>query len=182
MAPTAAATALEPAAVQRTIAIDAIVSTERRASDSRALGICRARATESDIPAAPAGAKRATDALVTIKSTATLRTGRAAAAFISAAIQRTIAGNPVVVTEHGAAGLTAFARCGALPTQADGPAVAASSAADAIDTEQTTAANDVPIAPAAIIVAAVQSAVGVDPIGCANRGPCRLAALPGLRA
>lgn len=75
MAPTGAATALEAAAVEWTITIDAVVSTERRPPDRRTLGIGRTYATESDIAAASAGAKRTTDTLVAIKTAATLGTG-----------------------------------------------------------------------------------------------------------
>lgn len=59
---------------------------------------------------------------------------------------------------------------GALPTEADGAAAATRGSAGSVRAEQSTAADGVPITPAAVVVAAVEDAVGVDPVRSADRG------------
>ena len=139
-------------------------------ADRRALRVGRARPSEGDIAAASAGANRLTDTLVTIEPATTLGSSGAATTLVAAAVQRTITGDPVVVAEDGSSYLAAFARLGALPAEPDGPAITARGSADTVRAEQTTAADGVSIARAAIVVAAVQDAVGVDPVRCADRG------------
>ena len=170
MAASAASAAFEAATVQTAVAFDAGVPTEGRSTDRRAFRVGRACATESDVSTAATAADRATDALTTIEPAAALGSSRAATTFIAAAVQRSIAGNAIVVAEDGPSGLAAFARTRALPAQADGPAVPAPGTADSTHAEQAATADGVPIAPAAAVVAAVEHAVGVDPVRGADRG------------
>src|SRR5215211_5482760 len=146
----------------------------------RALRVGRARSSEGNIATAAAGANRPTDALVAIESTTALRPGGAATTFVAAAVQSTITGNPVVIAENGASNLTAFAGLGALPAEADSSAFTAGGSTNTVSAEQTAAADSVPIARAAVVVAAIQDAVGVNPVGCAGRCSRRLAALASL--
>ena len=181
MAAGAADAALEAAAVETAVAVDAVVAAEGCSADRRALRISRARPAESDVAATQADTNRLTDALRTIEPTATLGSSGAAAALKTAAVQRTIAGDPVVVAENRAPNLAAFACVGALATEPDGAAAARGSAGP-IRAELTTTADLVAIAPTAIVVATVQGAVEVDPVRCADCRPRCLAALSGLRA
>ena len=182
MAAGAAGATLEAAAVETAVAIDAVVAAEGGSADRRALRVGRARPAEGDIAATSTATNRLTDTLGAIETATTLGSSRAATALIAAAVQRAIAGDPIVVAEDRASHLAAFARLGALPTEPDGAAAATRGSADSIRAEQTTAADGVSIARAAIVVAAVQDAVGVDPVRGADRRPRRLAALSGLRA
>ena len=182
MAASAACATLEAATVETAIAVDAVVAAEGGSADRRALRVGRARPAEGNIAATSAAADRLTDALSAIESAATLRSSGATAALIAAAIQRTVAGDPVVVAEDGSAHLAAFTRMGALPPEPNGPAVAARGSADSARAEEATAADGIAIARAASVVAAVEDAVGVDSVRCADRGARRLAALTGLRA
>jgi hypothetical protein len=171
MAASTAGAALEAAAVETAVTIDAVVAAEGGTADRRALRVSRARPAEGDIAATEAATNRLTDTASAIEPTATLGSSGAAATLIAAAVQRTIAGDSVVVAENRAPHLAAFARMGALPTKPDGAAAAARGSADPICAEQTTAADLVAIAPATIVVAAVQDAVGVNSVRRADRRP-----------
>src|SRR5829696_9864231 len=177
-----AGAALETAAIETAVAIDTVVAAERGPSDGRAFRVGRACPAEGDIAATQAAANWLTDTISAIEPAAALRSRGAATALVTAAVQRTIRGDPVVVTENCPARLAALARLGALPAKSDSPAITTRGSADAIGATQTTAADGVSIARAAVVVAAVQDAVGVDPIRGADRGPRRLAALAGLPA
>ena len=169
-ASTAGAT-LEAAAVETAVGVDAVVAAEGGSTDRRALCVSRARPADGDVATTEATTtNRLTDAASTIEPTATLRSSGAAATLIAAAVQRTIAGDSIVVAEDRAPYLAAFARLGALPTKPDG-AAAARGPADSIRAEQTTAADLASIAPATIVVTAVQDAVEVDPVRCADCCP-----------
>jgi len=159
-----AGAALEPAAVETAVTIDAVVAAEGGSADRRALPVRRARPADGDIAATQTAADRLTDAFCTIETATTLGPGRAATALIAAAVQGTIAGDPIVIAEDRSPHLAAFAGLSALPTEADGAATTTRSSADSIRAGQATAADDVAIARAAVVVAAVQDAVGVDPI------------------
>jgi hypothetical protein len=171
MATGAAGAALEAAAIETAVTIDAVIAAERSSADRGALRIGRAGAAEGDIAAAPAAADWLTDATATIEPATTLRSSGAAPAFIAAAVQRTVTGDPIVIAEDRASDLAAFARVGALSAESDGPATTTRGAADSVRAEQTTAADGIPIAPAAVVVAAVEDAVGIDPVRGADRGP-----------
>ena len=171
MAARAAGAALEAAAIETAVAIDAVIAAEGGSADRCALRIGRTRPTEGDISATSASANRATNTLVTIKPATTLGSSGAAAALVAAAIQGTVTGDPVGIAEDSASHLTTFTCVGALPAEPDGPAGAASCAADSVRAEQATAADGVPITPAAVVVTAVQDAVGVHPIRGTDRGP-----------
>ncbi len=171
MAASTAGAALEAAAVETAVTIDAVVAAEGGTADRRALRVSRARPAEGDIAATEAATNRLTDTASAIEPTATLGSSGAAATLIAAAVQRTIAGDSIVVAENRSSDLGAFARMGALPTEPDGAATAASGSADPIRAEQTTAADLVAIAPATIIVATVQGAIEVDPVRCADCRP-----------
>ncbi len=171
MAAIAAGATLEAAAVETAVAINAVVAAEGSSADGGALRIGRARAAQGDIAAATAAAYRLTDAASAVESATTLRSSGAAATFITAAVQRTIAGDPVVIAEDGSSRLAAFARIGALPAEPDRPAVTTRGSADSVGAEQATTADGISITPAAAVVAAVQDAVGVDPVRGADRGP-----------
>ena len=171
MAAIAAGAAVEAAAVETPVTVDAIVAAERGSADRRALSVGRAGPAEGNIAATPAAANRSAHALGTIEPAAALGPGRAATALKAAAVQRPIAGDPIVVAENGSSNLAAFTRVGTLPAEPDGPTVTARGAADAIRTEQTTAADLVSIARTAIVVAAVEGAVRVNPVRCADRRP-----------
>jgi hypothetical protein len=177
-----AGAALEAATIKTAVAIDAVVAAEGGSTDCRALRIGRARPTKGDIATTQAASNGLTDATSAIEPAAALRSRGAATALVTAAVQRTIAGNPIVVAENRAARLAALARLGTLPTEPDGPAIATRSSADSVGAAQTTAADGVPITPAATVVTAVQDAVGVNPVRGADCGPRRLTALTGLRA
>jgi len=71
----------------------------------------------------------------------------------------TIAGDPIVVAEDCSSHLAAFAAMGALPTESDSAATTTCGPAGSIGAEKTAAADSVSIAPAAIVVAAVEDAV-----------------------
>lgn len=177
-----AGAALETAAIETAVAIDTVVAAEGGSADGRALRVGRAGPAEGDIAATQAAADWLTDTSSAIEPAATLGSRGAAAALVTAAVQRTITGDPIVVTENGATRLAALARPGALPAKSDSPAITTRGSADAVGATQTTAANRVSIARAAVVVAAVQDAVGVDPVRGTDRGPRCLAALTGLRA
>jgi len=182
MAACAASAALETAAVETTVGIDAVIAAEGGSANCRALRVSCARPTKGDIAAAQAATNRLTDAFSTIEPATTLGPSRAAAALIAAAVQRTIAGEPIVVAENRSSHLAAFAGLGALTTEPNGATAAASGSAGPVRTEQTTAADLVSIARAAIVMAAVQDAVRVDPVRRTDHRPRGLAALSGLRA
>src|SRR5215213_6454853 len=95
---TAGAT-LEAAAVETAVSVDAVVAAEGGPADRRALRVSRARPTEGDVAATQAATNRLTDALRAIEPATTLGTRGATAALIPAAVQRTIAGDPIVVAE-----------------------------------------------------------------------------------
>jgi hypothetical protein len=167
-----AGAALEAAAVETAVAVDAVIAAERGSADRRALRVGRARPAEGDIAATEAIAtNRLTDAASTIESTATLGSSGAAATLIAAAVQRTITGDSIVVAENRAPYLATFARMGALPTEPDGAAAAARGPADPVCAEQATAADLVAIAPATTVMAAVQDAVEVDAVRGADCRP-----------
>jgi hypothetical protein len=170
MAASTAGAAHEAAALETAVTIDAVVAAEGGTADRRALRVSRARPAEGDIAATEAATNRLTDTASAIEPTATLGSSGAAATLIAAAVQRTIAGDSIVVAENRSSDLGAFARMGALPTEPDG-AAAASGSADPIRAGQTTAADLIAIAPATVVVAAVQDAVEVDPIRCADCRP-----------
>lgn len=171
MATGAAGAALEAAAVQQSVAIDTVVAAEGSSANGGALRIGRARAAEGDIAAATAAADWLTDTAGTIESATALGSCRAATTLVTAAVERSIARDPIVIAEDRAPDLAAFARVGTLPAQPNGPAAATRGAADSVRAEQTTAADGIPIAPAAVVVAAVQGAVGIDPVRGTDRGP-----------
>jgi hypothetical protein len=170
MAASAAGAAFEAAAIETAVAIDAVIAAEGSSADCRALGISRTGPAEGDISTAETACDRATDTPTTVEPAATLRSGRAAATLIAAAVQRTIAGNPVVIAEDRSSHLAAFAGMRALPTEPDGPATTTRGSAGSVGAEQPTAADGVPITPAAVVVAAVEDAIGVHPVRCADRG------------
>src|SRR5215217_3404507 len=182
MAASGAGATLEAAAVEATVSINTIIAAEGGSANRRAFRVGRTRPAEGDIAAASAAANRLTDAIITIEPATTLGSGGAATALIAAAIQRSIAGNAIVITEYRSSYLAALARIGALATESDGPAAATRGSTDSARAAQTTAADRVAIARTTIVVTAVQLAVGVDPVRSADRGPRRLAALSGLRA
>ena len=182
MAPGGAAATLETAAIEAAVAIDAVVAAERGSADRGAFRVGRTCPAEGDIAATQAAANWLTDALGTIEPATTLGPSGAATALVAAAVQWTIAGDPIVVAENGASHLAAFAGMGALSTEPDGPAVTTCGSADSVRAKQTTAADFVSITPAAAVVTAVQDAIGVDPVRGADRGSRRLTALTGLRA
>ena len=159
-----AGAALEAAAIETAVAIDAVVAAEGRSADGRAFRVGRACPTEGNIAATQAATDRLTNALGAIQPAATLRSGGAAAALVTAAIQRTVTSDPIVVTEYGASDLAAFACLGALPTEPDGPAATTRGAADSVHAGQTAAANAVLVARAAVVVTAVQDTVVVEPV------------------
>ena len=109
MAASSAGAALEAATVETAVAVDAVVAAEGGSADRRALRVSRARPAEGDVAATEAATNRLTDAASTIEPTATLGSGGAATAFIAAAVQRTIAGDPIVVAEDRSSDLAAFA-------------------------------------------------------------------------
>jgi hypothetical protein len=164
MAASAAGAALEAAAIEAAVVIDAIVAAEGSSADGSALRIGRARPAEGDVSTTETATDRATDAPKTVEPTTTLGSSRAATTFVAAAVQRTIAGDSVVIAEYGSAHLATFAGMGALPAEPDGAAATTRGSADSVRAEQATAANGVPITPAAVVVATVEGAVGVDPI------------------
>jgi hypothetical protein len=170
----------EAATVEAAITLDAVAAAEGCATSRGALGIGGAGATERDISTASAGTDRTTDTIVAVESATALGSSGATTTFIPAAVQSTVAGYPVGVAEDSAAGLAALSRGGTLATKTDRPAGAAGGAADTICAAETAAADRVPIAPTTVVVTAVQSAVGVDAVRCADRGSRRLTALPGL--
>ncbi len=171
MTASAAGATVEAAAIETAIAFDTVTTAEGRPTDRCALRIGSARAAEGDVSTAETATDRATDALTTIEPATTLGSSRAATALEAAAVQRTVAGDPVVIAEDGSTRLAAFARVGALPAKPNGSAIAARGATDAIRAAQTTATDGIPITPAAVVVAAVQDAVGVDAVRGADRGP-----------
>jgi hypothetical protein len=133
MTASTAGAALEAAAVETAVAVDAVVAAEGGSADRRALRVSRARPAEGDVAATEAATtNRLTDTASTIVPTATLGSSGAAATLITAAVQRTIAGDSIVVAEDRAPYLAAFARMGALPTEPDGAAAAARGSADPI--------------------------------------------------
>ena len=168
MAASAAGAALEAAAVETAVAVDAVVAAEVGSTDRRALRVSRARPAEGDVAAAEAATNRLTDTASTIEPTATLAASGATAALIAAAVEWTVAGNPIVVAEDRSSDLTAFTRTRALPSESDSAAATARGSAHSICAEQATAANDIARARAAIVVAAIQDAVGVDSVRCAD--------------
>jgi hypothetical protein len=181
MATSATGAALETAAVETAVTFNAVVAAEGGAADRCALSVGGACAAEGDIAAPSAAANRLADAAAAIEPTAALRSGGAAAALIAAAVESTVTGDPIVVAEDGSSRLAAFARLGALPAETDGAATTTRGSADPVRAAQTAAADGVAVAPAAVIVTAVQNAVGVNPVRCADRRPRSLAALAGLR-
>jgi hypothetical protein len=173
---------LEAAAVETAIAVDAVVAAEGGSANRRALRVSRARPTKGNIAATQAATNRLTDALSTIEPATALGPSGAAAALIAAAVQRTIAGYPIVIAENCSSHLAAFAGKGALTTEPDGPTPTASGSANPICAEETSAADGVAVTGAAIVVAAVQDPVRVEPIRRTDHRPRSLAALSGLRA
>ena len=109
MAASTAGAALKAAAVETAVAVDAVVAAEGGSADRRALRVSRARPAEGDVAATEAAANRLTDALHTIEPATTLGSSGTAAALIAAAVQRTIAGDPIVVAEDRSSHLAAFA-------------------------------------------------------------------------
>lgn len=180
MATSAAGAAFEAAAVETAVGINAVVAAEGGSADRCALRVGGACAAEGDVAAPPAATNRLADAAGTIESAATLRSSGAAAALIAAAVERTIASDPIVVAENGSSRLAAFAGIGALAAESDGSTTTSGGSADPVRAAQTAAADGVTIAPAAVIVTAVQDTVGVNPVRCADRRPRGLAALAGL--
>ena len=164
MATSAAGAAFEAAAVETAVAIDAVTAAEGSSADCRALGIGRTGSAEGDISTAETATDRATDAPTTVEPATTLGPSGAATPFVAATVQRTIAGDSVVIAEDGSAHLATFAGMGALPAESDGPAAATRGSADSVRAEEATAANGVPITPAAVVVTAVEGAIGVDPV------------------
>jgi hypothetical protein len=162
--------ALEATTIETAVAIDTVATAEGRSADRGALRIGRTGATECDVSTAETATDRATDALTTIEAATTLGSGGAAATLVATAVQRSVTGDAIIVAEDGSSHLAAFARIGALPTESDGPAVTARGAADSARAAQAAAADGVAIAPAAVVVAAVEGAVGIDPVRCADRG------------
>jgi hypothetical protein len=171
MATGAAGAALEAAAIETAVTIDAVIAAEGSPADRGALRIGGAGAAEGDTAAAETTADWLTDAAGAVEPATTLRSGRTATTLKAAAVQRTVAGDPIVIAEDGATDLAAFARVGALPAEPNGPAATTRGAADSVRAEQTTAADDIPIAPAAVVVAAVEDAIGIDPVRGTDRGP-----------
>src|SRR5215217_5528384 len=151
MAASGAGATLEAAAVEATVSINTIIAAEGGSANGRAFRVGRTRPAEGDIAAASAAANRLTDAVITIEPATTLGSGGAAAALIAAAVQRTIAGDPIVITEDRSSYLTALARLGALATEPDGPATTRGST-DSARAAQTTAADRVAIARTTIVV------------------------------
>jgi hypothetical protein len=177
-----AGAALEAAAIETAISIDAVVAAEGGSADGGAFRVGRARPTESDVASAATATNRLTDTPGAIEPTAALGSRGATTTLIPAAVQSAIAGDSIVVAEDGAAYLAAFARLGTLPTEPDRPAAASRGATCSIDAAETTAADGVSITRSAIVVAAVQDTIGVDSVRGADHGSCRLTALSGLRA
>ena len=170
MAASAAGAAFEAAAIETAVAINAVIAAEGGSADHGALRIGRTRPTEGDISATSASANRPTNTLITIKPATTLGSSGAAATLVAAAVQGTVTGDPVVIAEDGSSCLAAFSRLGALPAEPDGPTITTRGSAGPVRTAQTTAADGVSITRAAVVVAAVQDAVRVDPVRCADRG------------
>ena len=164
MAPSAAGAAVEAAAVETAVAINAVVAAEGRSADRCALSVGGTCTTEGNIAAPSATANRLADAAGAIEPAATLRSSGAAATFIAAAVERTIAGDPIVVAEDGPSRLAAFASISALAAETDGPATTIRGSADSVRAAQTAAADRVTVAPTTVIVTAVQNAVGVNPV------------------
>jgi hypothetical protein len=177
-----AGAALEAAAVETAVGVDAVVAAEGGSTNRRALGVRCARPTKGDIAATEAATNWLTDALSTIEPATTLGPSGAAAALIAAAVQRTIAGDPIVVAENRSSHLAAFAGTGALTTKPDGATATAGGPAGPVRAEQASAANGVAVAGAAIVMAAVQDAVRVNPVRRTDHRSRSLAALSGLRA
>ena len=108
MTASTAGAALEAAAVETAVTVDAVVAAEGGSADRRALRVSRARPAEGDVAATEAATNRLTDAASTIEPTATLGSSGAAAAFITAAVEGTVAGNPIVIAEDRSTDLAAF--------------------------------------------------------------------------
>jgi hypothetical protein len=72
VAASAAGTALETAAVEAAVRVDAVVATERSSADRRALCVGRARPAEGNIAAASAATNRFTDPLSAIEPATTV--------------------------------------------------------------------------------------------------------------
>jgi len=136
-----AGAALEAAAIETAVAIDAVVAAEGSTADGSAFRVGRACPAEGNVAATQAAADRLTDALSAIQPATTLRSGGAAAALVAATVQRTITGDAIVVAEDGASDLAAFACLSALPTEPDGPAATTRGAADSVRAGQTAAAD-----------------------------------------
>jgi len=181
MATSAAGATLEAAAVETAVAINAVVAAEGGSTNRCALRVGRACAAEGDIAAPSAAANRLADTAGTIESAATLRSSGAATTLIAAAVESTVTGDPIVVTEDGPSRLAAFAGLGALAAETDGATTTTRGTADPVRAAQTAAADGVTITPAAVIVTAVQNAVGVNSVRCADRRSRGLAALARLR-
>jgi hypothetical protein len=160
----AASAPFEATAIETTVAIDSVIAAEGGTTDRRALRICRARAAKGDVSTAEAASDRTTDAVTTIEPTAALGSRGAATTLIAAAVQRSVAGDPVVITEDRSPHLAAFARLGALPTEPDGSAATTRGSADSIRAKQPTTADSVTIAPTAVVMAAVQNPIRVDAV------------------
>ena len=130
MAASAASAALEAAAIETAVAFDAVIAAERRSADCRAFGIGRTRPAEGYVSSTETATDCPTDALIAVEAATALRSSGAAATFVAAAIQSSVAGDPVVIAEDGSPGLAAFTRMGTLSAKSDGPAVTARGAAD----------------------------------------------------
>ena len=182
MATSAAGATLEATAVESAVAINAVVAAEGGSTGRRALCVGSACAAEGDVAATEAATNRLADTVGTIEPAATLGSSGAAAALIAAAVERPVTGDPIVIAEDGSPRLAAFAGLGALPPEADGAATTTRRSTDPICADQPTAADRVTRARAAIVVAAVQDAVGVNSVRRADCRPRGLAALSCLRA
>jgi hypothetical protein len=155
MATSAAGATLEAAAVETAVTINAVVAAEGGATDSCALRVGRACAAEGNIATPSAAANRLANAVAAIEPTATLRSSRAAAALIAAAVESAVTCDPIVVTEDGPSRLAALGRLGALAAEPDSAATTIRGSADPVCAAQTAAADGVTITPAAVIVTAV---------------------------
>jgi len=170
MAPCATGATFKSTAVKTPVAVDAVITAEGRATCGRTLGISRTSTTDSDVSTAPASPNWTTDTLVAVESTAAVGASRATTTFVAAAVKGSVTCYAIVIAEDRAARLATLRGGSTLSAQAHGSTTSTTSAADSVGTEQTAATDDVPIAGTAVVVAAIQHAVRVNPVRCANRG------------
>ena len=112
-----------------------------------------------------------------------MRPGRAAAAFVAAAVQRAVAGDAVVVAGDGAAVLAALTGRAHWPPSPIVPPDAAAGAADAIDAEQAAAAIACPGRSAPpLLRQQLKRPSASMPLDAQTTAPAGLAALPSLGA